>query len=121
MLRRLIYRRSRQWAKELRQVRSANLSLYAPEVDSGSSSVSVTDPNDIATLVSLLAIGRAKSGMCLCGGTVSITLLDDAREAVAVASVHHGKTLRNNDWRSDARLVNGPGLTQWLRAHGVPT
>jgi len=78
------------------------------------------ESDHVGELQSLLEIEEPQSGFhCMCLGSVAVELLADGAR-VAVIGLHHGESIRLDGWPSDAPLVDGRPLANWLAAHGLP-
>lgn len=56
---------------------------------------------------------------CMCRGDFAIELFR-GRKALPAIGLHHGASIRLDDWGSDADLVDGRLFFAWLADHGVP-
>lgn len=79
----------------------------------------VVDGAEVAGLLEALAITELSGASCMCLGETTFHLMDADGGVLARAGLHHGTSLRWDGWDSDAMLRDGPGLVQWLDAHGM--
>jgi len=56
---------------------------------------------------------------CMCCGDPSLEFVAADGSRLALISIHHGKSIRWQEWRSDARLVDGVALAVWLAERGI--
>lgn len=82
--------------------------------------VTVSDPDDIAALHSCLTIveDRDTFAHCMCLGDQALELYCGA-ELLATIGIHHGRSVRWDAWKHDARLEDGHRLLMWLAARGA--
>ena len=81
---------------------------------------STEDPSTLRTLAAHLTLApNPATGHCMCCGNPTIVFVRADGSAIAFG-VHHGFSLRTACWKSDARLLNGRGLLEFLDSHGVP-
>jgi hypothetical protein len=81
----------------------------------------VTDADEVAQLCEQLSIVEPSLGMhCLCYGDLALELRDKGDTVLTVLGLHHGSSLRWDDWSTDAELNDGLALLDWLALHGVP-
>lgn len=74
---------------------------------------------DLKRLSESLRIKDEPAGHCMCLGDPTIELLGEESDRLAIISVHHGHSIRWNQWKDDAELVNGLKLLNWLAERGV--
>ena len=55
----------------------------------------------------------------MCFGGPTLEMLSADRSRLAHLSIHHGHAIRWNQWKDDAKLVDGRRLLQWLAQRGV--
>ena len=80
----------------------------------------VTDPEEAAQLFERLAIVEPALGLhCMCYGDQALELRDRGDAVIAVLGLHHGVSLRWDEWSTDAELKDGQALLEWLGRHGV--
>jgi hypothetical protein len=72
----------------------------------------ISDREDLNGLRKALQILDGPGGHCMCHGGPTL-------EMVSIG-VHHGQALRWEEWKDDARLVDGRSLVDWFADHGVP-
>ena len=107
--------------KLLAQVASARIACYIAQIDGTlerETIAEIRDPSAIEALKATLAIRDGDGGHCMCMGDSQLLLYDADGEQVADLSVHHGHSVRVRGWRSDAVLVNGRALLEWIHEHG---
>ncbi|MFO0956626.1 MAG: tetratricopeptide repeat protein [Isosphaeraceae bacterium] len=77
------------------------------------------DPAAIGGLAQALKIdGDPRTfGHCSCQGGPTLALFG-GDELLAEIGLQHGSSIRWGRWRHDARLLDGRGLTEWLKVHG---
>jgi hypothetical protein len=56
---------------------------------------------------------------CMCRGDLAIELFR-GRKALPAIGLHHGASIRLEDWGSDAELADGRAFFAWLADHGAP-
>jgi hypothetical protein len=56
---------------------------------------------------------------CMCCGHPTIEWLGAAGDRLALISIHHGRSIRWRGWQTDAELVEGRCLLEWLVKLGV--
>ncbi len=82
--------------------------------------LAVAEGRDVERLRKLLRIHEDGPVFhCMCRGDLELTL-DAGGAPFATLSFHHARSLRHQEWSSDAMLVDGPGLVRWLADHGAP-
>jgi hypothetical protein len=79
----------------------------------------VGEPNELAALRRSMRITEEAGGHCMCFGGPTLELLSANRSRLALLGIHHGHAIRWDQWRDDARLVDGRSLMEWLARHGV--
>jgi hypothetical protein len=79
----------------------------------------VDDPTDVAALREALSIVDGPGGHCLCFGDPTLEMLSQTGSRLALVSLHHGLSIRWNQWKDDATLVDGRTLLDWLAERGV--
>jgi hypothetical protein len=79
----------------------------------------VGEPTDVAALRGTMRIIDGPGGHCMCFGGPTLELLSADRSRLALLSIHHGLAIRWNQWKDDARLVDGRLLLEWLAERGV--
>jgi hypothetical protein len=82
--------------------------------------VDLSDPEESAQLRTAMAVESVPGFHCMCGGDVRFEVFDRDGERLAVVVLHHGVTLRWEQWESDAVLADGRLLLAWLDGHGMP-
>lgn len=75
---------------------------------------------EIQGLREALRIEDGSAGHCMCYGDTGILLFDSAGRQLGVIGVHHGQTIRWDQWKDDAQLVDGWQLIDWLIDRGIP-
>ncbi|MGW1008307.1 hypothetical protein [Streptomyces sp. NPDC002520] len=86
----------------------------------GEIQVDLSDPAESAQLRTAMAVESLPGFHCMCGGDVRFELFGRDGEQLAVVVLHHGVTLRWEQWESDAVLADGRLLLAWLDGHGMP-
>jgi hypothetical protein len=80
----------------------------------------VTEVDELAELFELLTINESQNGFhCMCHGEQALELLDNDGAPLAVFGLHHGSSIRWDEWSSDGQLQNGQAVLDWLGRHGV--
>ena len=82
----------------------------------------VLDTDEVEAISSLreaLRITDGPAGHCMCHGDMTIELMEPSGSRLAVIGVHHGRTIRWNEWKDDAELIERGRLLDWLTRHGV--
>jgi hypothetical protein len=79
----------------------------------------ISDPSELSDLARLTSIEDGDFGHCLCFGEPALELHAEDGAVVAVLGLHHGEALRWDSWSSDAPLLHGPDLLEWLAPRGV--
>jgi hypothetical protein len=79
----------------------------------------VGEPNDVAALRITMRIIDGAGGHCMCFGGPTLELLSADRSRLALLSIHHGRAIRWDRWKDDAKLVDGRLLLAWLAERGV--
>jgi hypothetical protein len=79
----------------------------------------IDEPETVASLCATLRIVDGPYGHCMCFGNPHVTFLDDTGAPIAKVSVHHGLSIRWEEWGEDAQLADGTELLNWLSNHGV--
>ncbi|HNB21634.1 MAG TPA: hypothetical protein PKZ32_04425 [Candidatus Melainabacteria bacterium] len=79
-----------------------------------------TGNSSIAALQKCLRISEDPStfGHCMCHGDHAIELFD-GQTLLTVLGLHHGVSIRWDQWKHDGVLLDGAGLVNWLHEHGV--
>ena len=82
----------------------------------------LSDAPAIATLHRHLAIVEHENEdsffHCMCMGDETLELYNGS-DLIATISLHHGESIRWDEWDWDAELVDGQGLLVWLAEQGV--
>jgi hypothetical protein len=77
-------------------------------------------PDGLAAMREALRIREGgPSFRCMCRGDFAVELFR-GRRAIAAIGLHHGVSIRLDDWGSDAELADGRLFFAWLADHGVP-
>ncbi|MFF0292272.1 hypothetical protein ACFYST_03180 [Kitasatospora sp. NPDC004614] len=82
--------------------------------------VDLSDPAESARLRTVMAVESLPGIQCMCLGDVRFEVFDRNGGPLAVLFLHHGATLRWDEWESDAVLTDGRPLLAWLAGHGMP-
>ncbi|WP_420037728.1 hypothetical protein ACN2WE_40675 [Streptomyces sp. cg28] len=86
----------------------------------GGIQVDLSDPAESAKLRTAMAVESLPGFHCMCPGDVRFEVFDRSGGRLAVVVLHHGATLRWEQWESDAVLADGRLLLAWLAGHGMP-
>jgi hypothetical protein len=78
-----------------------------------------SDEKVLADLRHFLRIVDGPAGHCMCHGDTAVELLDGSSNRLATIGVHHGMSIRWNEWKDDAALVDGYSLLRFLAVVGV--
>ncbi|MEW1551822.1 hypothetical protein [Streptomyces tsukubensis] len=81
--------------------------------------VDLSDPAESARLRTAMAV-ESLGFQCMCLGDVRFEVFDRSGGRIAVVVLHHGVTLRWEQWENDAVLTDGRLLVVWLDRHGMP-
>ncbi|HEU5297687.1 MAG TPA: hypothetical protein VFU71_23115 [Burkholderiaceae bacterium] len=73
----------------------------------------------ISTLREAMRVVDGNFGHCMCYGDPTLELSDALGARLALISIHHGFSIRWRGWETDAKLVDGRGLMEWLATQGV--
>ncbi|HJS06138.1 MAG TPA: hypothetical protein VJ809_00715 [Pirellulales bacterium] len=79
----------------------------------------VSEPDDLASLRMTLRIIDGPGGHCMCFGGPTLEMLSAERIRLALVGIHHGLSIRWNQWKDDALLEDGRLLLVWLAQRGV--
>ncbi|MFE9404915.1 hypothetical protein ACFYNY_24725 [Streptomyces sp. NPDC006530] len=82
--------------------------------------VDLSDRAESAQLRTAMAVESLPGSFCMCLGDVRFEVFDRDGGRLAVVFLHHGATLRWDQWESDAVLADGRLLLAWLERHGMP-
>ncbi|WP_030317862.1 hypothetical protein [Streptomyces flavochromogenes] len=104
----------------LRHAHLAQVSSLSGCEAGGEIRVDLSDPAESAHLRRAMAVESLPGFHCMCGGDVRFELFDRDGERLAVVLLHHGTSLRWEQWESDAVLTDGRLLLTWLAGHGIP-
>lgn len=80
-----------------------------------------TNRREIAQLQQCLQILEDPQtfGWCMCAGDLAV-IFSRGKDSLARISLHHGLSIRWDQWKFDARLVDGSKSVNWLADHGIP-
>ncbi len=78
------------------------------------------NPKDITEFRSLLSIieDHRAFGYCMCLGEPTIEFYKD-KKLIATIALHHGRSIRWNEWKADVILKDNEKLLDWLANHHV--
>lgn len=79
----------------------------------------VDEQTDVEALRITMRIIDGPGGHCMCFGGPTLEMLSANRSRLALLSIHHGLGIRWNQWKDDARLIDGRLLLTWLGKRGV--
>ncbi|MFI0895006.1 hypothetical protein [Streptomyces sp. NPDC020983] len=104
----------------LRQAHVAQVSAVSGSGADREIRVDLSDPAESARLRTAMAVESLPGFHCMCLGDVRFEFFGRDGERLAVVVLHHGATLRWEQWESDAVLADGRLLLTWLDGHGMP-
>ena len=80
--------------------------------------LSLESKTDIDSLIKALHIEEPKEVVyCMCAGSYALELFNSSTLKGTIG-LHHGRTIRYEGWKGDARLVNGLGLLTLIASRG---
>jgi hypothetical protein len=80
----------------------------------------VTKPDELVELFELLTINESENGLhCMCYGDQALELRDDRGAVLAVLGLHHGSSIRWDEWSSDGQLTKRGAVFEWMARRGL--
>lgn len=79
----------------------------------------VAGSSELLGLRDALKIEERAAGHCMCHGSLGLEFIDRSGAVVALVGLHHGRSIRWDEWKDDALLIDGMRLLTWLAERGV--
>lgn len=76
-------------------------------------------PEDIEALRRSLRIVDGGDGHCMCLGDIAIEFFAEDGRRLVLLGVHHGRRIRWEAWKDDARLEDGKAFLIWIASKGA--
>jgi hypothetical protein len=80
----------------------------------------ITAADELTEFFELLAIVESENGWhCMCDGEHALELRDNDGAVLAVLGLHHGSSIRWDEWSSDGQLAKRGAIFEWMARRGV--